>query len=64
MFFVVSCQAYHPIKIYPERITWQDKKLANDLGYDEIEFPVREKDFSKLKKRPTFALTFFVMETS
>ena len=43
MFFVVSCQAYHPIKIYPERITWQDKKLANDLGYDEIEFPVREK---------------------
>ena len=27
-------------KINPERITEKDKKLANDLIYDEIEFPV------------------------
>ena len=35
----------NPIKIHPERITRGDKKVANDLDYDRVEFPVREKDF-------------------
>ena len=47
------------VKIHPERITWEDKKLVNSLAYDGIEFPVREKGFSKKK---TFALTCFVMK--
>ena len=29
----------NPVKIHPERITEEDKKLA-DLDYDEIKFPV------------------------
>ena len=36
-------------KIHPERITQKDKKLVNDLDYDGIEFPVQEKDFSKIE---------------
>ena len=37
------------VKIHPERITQEDKKLVNDLDYDGIEFPVQEKDFSKIE---------------
>ena len=54
----------NPVRIHPKRITREDKKLANDLDYDGIEFPVREKDFSKIKKRTIFALTCFVMKAS
>ena len=38
------------MKVHPERITKEDKKLVNDLDYNGIEFPVREKYFSKSKK--------------
>ena len=44
----------NPVKIHPERITWEDKKLANNLNYDRVGFPVREKDFSKIEKRTIF----------
>ena len=39
------------VKIHPERVTLEDKKLVNDLFYDEIEFLVREKDFSKTETK-------------
>ena len=41
------CQVRHinPIKVHPERITKEEKKLVNDLDYDGIEFLVREKRF-------------------
>ena len=29
----------------------EDNKLANYLDYDGIEFPVQEKDFSKIKTK-------------
>ena len=44
---MVSCQAINPVKVHPEGITKEDKKLVDDLYCDGIEFPVREKDFSK-----------------
>ena len=52
----VFCGVMHinPVKIHPERITWEDKKLANDLNYDGIGFPVREKDFSKIAKKEQY----------
>ena len=28
------------VKIHPERITQNDKKLANDLDYDKVRFPM------------------------
>ena len=36
------CHVRHinPVKIHPERITREDKKLASDLNYDRIEFTV------------------------
>ena len=45
------CHIRHinPVKIHPERITREDKKLVNNLNYDGIEFPVREKDGKKEK---------------
>ena len=45
------CHVRHinPVKIHPERITREDKKLVNNLNYDGIEFPVREKDGKKEK---------------
>ena len=49
------------VKIHPERITWEDKNVANDLSNG---FPVREKDISKIEKRTTFALTCFVIKTN
>ena len=54
----------NPVKIHPERITWEDKKLVKNLNYDGIDFPVREKDFSKIEKRTIFALMYFVMKTN
>ena len=46
-----------PTKIHPEIITWEEKKLANDLDYDGIGFPVQEKYFSKIRRKATFATT-------
>ena len=39
----------NPSKEQPERIKKTDKKIAEELFYDEIEFPVQEKDFSKIE---------------
>ena len=45
------CHVRHvsPVKIHPERITREDKKLADDLDYDRVGFLVREKDISKIE---------------
>ena len=48
MFFITHI---NPVKINPERITQEGKKLVNDLGYNRVEFPVRKKDFSKIEKK-------------
>ena len=41
-----------PVKIHPERITREDKKIVNSLN------------LARLKKRTTYALTCFVMKAS
>ena len=60
------CHVRHinPVKIHPERITREDKKLANDLNYDGIEFPVREKDFSKIETKNNICINVFCYENS
>ena len=47
------CHVRHinPLKEHPERITKEDKKLVKDFDYDEIDSPVQENDFSKIKKK-------------
>ena len=58
------CHVKHinPVKIHTERITREVKKLANDLDYDGIEFPVREKDFSKTEKKNNICINEFCYE--
>ena len=41
----------YPVKINPERITQENKKLVNSFNYDGIEFLVGEKGFSKIEKK-------------
>ena len=58
------CHVRHinPLKLHPERITKKYKKLVNDLDYDGIEFPVQEKDFSKIKTRKKICINVFGYE--
>ena len=58
------CHIRHinPIIIHPERITREDKKLVNNLKYDVIEFPDREKDFSKIEKKDNICINVFCYE--
>ena len=46
-------------RVQPERITWEDEKLAKDLDYDGIEFPVQEKDFSKIETKNNISVNVF-----
>ena len=52
----------HPLKIHAERITQNDKELVNDLDYDGIKFPVREKDFSKIEIKNNICINAFGLE--
>ena len=50
------------VKIYPERIRQTHKELVNDLDYDRIQFPVREKDFSKIETKNNICINVFCYE--
>ena len=60
----LRCHVRHinPVNIHPERITQNDKKLANDLDYDRIGFPIREKDFSKTEKKNIICINVYCYE--
>ena len=51
MFLWCHVRHINSVKIHPERITQANKKFANDLDQDGVEFPEREKDFVKLKQK-------------
>ena len=52
----------NPVKIHPERITRDDEKLANDLNYYRIEFPVLEKDFGQIEKKNNICINVYCYE--
>ena len=52
----------NPSKEHPERIKKTDKKVAEKLNYDEIEFPVQEKDFSKIRVKNNICINVFGYE--
>ena len=52
----------NPVKIHPERIIRNDRKLANNLNYDGIEFPVQEKDFRKIETKNNICINEFCYE--
>ena len=45
-----------------KRITQNDRKLANNLNYVGVEFPVREKDFSKIEKKSNICINVYYYE--
>ena len=53
------------ILILEKFITWitkEDKKPVNYLDYDGIEFPVQEKDFSKIEVKNNICINVFGYE--
>ena len=61
----IWCYVRHinPVKIHPERIKKEDKKLANYLAYDGIEFSVQEKDFNKIETKNNICINMFGYES-
>ena len=62
MFSLVSYQTFKSIKHTSERITKAGKKMINELDYEDIKFPVCEKDFSKFKKKNNISINVFCYE--
>ena len=62
MFLWCHVRHINPVKIHPERITQNDKMLANDPDYDKVAFPVREKDFSKIEEKNNICINVFCYE--
>ena len=58
------CHVRHinPLKEHPERIKKTDKKIAEELNYDGIEFPVQEKDFNKIEVKNNICINVFGYE--
>ena len=52
----------NPSKEHLERIKKTNKKIAEKLDYDGIEFPVQEKDFSKIVKKNNICINVFRYE--
>ena len=52
----------NPSNEHPEIITKNDKKIAEKLDYDGIEFPVEEKDFSKIEMKNNICINVFSCE--
>ena len=50
------------VKDHPGRIKNVDRDFANNLNYDEIEFPVEEKDFSKIEVQNDICVNVFGYE--
>ena len=62
MFLRCHVRRINPVKIHTERITREDDKLVNNLNYGGIEFPVREKDVSKIEIKKNICINVFCYE--
>ena len=58
------CHVRHinPSKEHPGIIKKVDKRLASNLNYDGIEFPVKEKDFDKIEVQNNISINVFGYE--
>ena len=58
------CQIRHlnPQIEHLERIKKEDKKMINELNYEEIEFPVSQKHYNKVEKRNSIRINVFRYE--
>ena len=62
MFLWCHVRHIHPAKEHPEKIKQNDKKVVEKLNYDEIEFPVQEKDFNKIEVKNNICINVFGYE--
>ena len=62
----LQCHVRHfnPFKYHPGRIKKVDKRLASNLYYDGIQFPVREKDFSKIEVKSNISINVLGCENN
>ena len=58
MFSWCHVRHIHPSEEHPERIKKTDKKIAEKLDYNGIEFPVEEKDFSNIEVKNNICIVF------
>ena len=58
------CHVRHlnPVKIHPEGITQNDKKLVNDINYDGAWFPGWEKGFSEVEEKNSIRINVYCYE--
>ena len=58
------CHVRHinPLKEHPERIRKTDREIVCNLNYDEIEFPVEEKDFQKIEVQNNICINVLCYE--
>ena len=64
MFSFVSFRHLNPLKIYPERITKEDKKMINDLDFEGIKFPVSEKDYCRIERQNNICINVSCYENN
>ena len=50
------------MKKHPEKIIQTDKKLVTDLNYNGVGFPVREKNFCKIKTKYDICINVYCYE--
>ena len=62
--YFLWCHVRHinPTQEHPGRILKIDRRLASNLNYDGIEFPVHEKDFSKIDVQNNICVNLFGYE--
>ena len=60
----LCCHVRHinPLKEHPERLKKIDKKIVCNVNFDEIEFPVEEKDFKKIEVQNNICINVLCYE--
>ena len=62
MFLWYHVRHINPSNEHPERIKKADKKIAEKLDYDGIEFPMQEKDFNMNEVKNNICINVFGYE--
>ena len=62
MFLWCHVRHINPSKKHPRKILKVDKKITEKLDYDGIEFPLKEKDFDKIKIKNNICINLFGYE--
>ena len=62
MFLWCYVRHINSVEDHPGRIKKTDRKIASNLNYEGIEFPVQEKDFKKIEVQNNICINVFGYE--